>query len=165
MMNTKILAALAVGLMAAVASADRIPEGTPVDLVFDQAISSAHAHKGDVVRLHVRHDVVVDGHVVIARGTREEATVAAVSRRGRFGKNGTIKLSLTPIDGTDGHHHPLQPRHKGKEFQGSKTDQAAIASGAGLIVLGPIGLVGGVFITGKDVQLKPGDKLDTEIGH
>jgi hypothetical protein len=165
MLNIKVLAALAASLLTVAAMADPIPEGTPVDLVFDQAISSAHAHKGDLVHLHVRHDVRVNNHVVIAKGTKEVARVAAVSRRGRFGKNGSIKLSLSPIDGTDGRHHPLQPRHKGKEFQGSKTDQAAIASGAGLIVLGPIGLVGGVFITGKDVQLKPGDKLDTEIGH
>lgn len=145
--------------------AQMVHRGTPVTLVFDQDLSSKHAKAGDTVLMHVAKDVVVDGRVVIKAGTHEDALIESVSKRGRFGKNGSIRLALNPVVGRHDRKIPLQPRTAGHNFNGSRTDHAALAAGAGLLVLGPIGLVGGVFIPGKDVNIKAGQKLESEVSH
>ncbi len=143
--------------------AARIPQGTPVTLAFDQELHSKTAKAGDVVHMYVKYDVLVNDHLVIKAGTKENATISSVSGRGKFGKNAQIRLALNPVMDVNGHHIPLQPRNAGSSFKGSRTDHAALAAGAGVIVLGPIGLVGGLFISGKEVNVKPGDKLESEV--
>lgn len=147
------------------ANAELVHRGTPVTLVFDQELSSKHAKVGDRVMMHVAHNVVVNGHVIVKAGAREEAIIEKVSGRGKFGKNASIRLTLNPVNGRHDVPVPLQPRNAGSSFKGSRTDHAALAAGAGLVVLGPIGLVGGIFISGKEVHIKPGDKLESEVAH
>lgn len=145
-------------VVAVAAFATVVPQGTGVGLVFRQDLSSRTAKAGDRVKFEVARDVRVDGKTVLTAGTRVTGVIEKVSKSGRFGKNGSIRLVLNPVNGI-----PLQPRQKGKDFKGSRTDKAAIASGAGLLVLGPVGLVGGVFIQGKSVIIHSGDKLETEV--
>src|SRR5256885_12966163 len=42
--------------------------------------------------------------------------------------------------------------------------EAAGATAGGALLLGPIGLIGGYFIPGKNVNAKPGDKMTVEVG-
>jgi hypothetical protein len=162
-MFLKTLVAVSALIMFGTANADLIPRGTPVTLAFDQDLSSKTAKVGDIVMLHVARDVIVNGRVVIQSGTREDAVIASVSGRGKFGKNASIRLALNPVNGRLDKPVPLQPRTAGSSFKGSRTDHAAEVAGAGLIVLGPIGLVGGLFIPGKEVKIHPGDKLESEV--
>lgn len=159
----RTLMAVGVVLTVSGANADLIPRGTAVSLVFDQDLYSKTAKVGDTVMMHVDRDVIVGGRVIIQAGTREDALIAGVSGRGRFGKNASIRLALNPVNGSRDTMIPLQPRNAGSSFKGSRTDHAALAAGAGLIVLGPIGLVGGLFISGKEVKIKPGDRLESEV--
>ena len=161
----KSIVAASVALAVSVANAEVLPRGTAVTLVFDQDLYSKTAKVGDTVMMHVARDVVVDGRVVIQAGTREDALIAGVSGRGKFGKNASIRLALNPVNGLRDAKIALQPRNAGSSFKGSRTDHAAIAAGAGMIVLGPIGLIGGLFIPGKEVKIKPGDKLESEVAH
>ncbi len=148
---------------ATLAASVLVPAGLSVRLELDQDLSSKTARAGDRVRLRVADDVTVGKDVVIQKGTRVAAVVAEARPRGRWGKNGMIRLSLLPVQSVGKATIPLQPRQKGKEFQGSRTDQAAIATGGGLVLLGPVGLLGGAFIPGKDVELRKGAKLETEV--
>jgi hypothetical protein len=155
---------LAMGLtvMAISASATTVPAGTEVWLKFDQSLDSGTAKVGERVKLHVAHDVMVNGRDVAPAGTQVWGVVTTVDKRGRFGKNGRLRITIDPID--TGHGHlPVQPRDKGKDFKGSRTDQAALLSGGGALLLGPVGLVGGYFVAGKQVRIKPGDNLRTEV--
>ncbi|HLK15695.1 MAG TPA: hypothetical protein VKT78_12905 [Fimbriimonadaceae bacterium] len=161
----KTLFAAAVALSLVSAHAELIPRGTPVTLVFDQDLNSKTAKAGDTVMMHVLKDVVVDGKVIIPAGAREEALIASVSGRGKFGKNASIRLALNAVIGKRDKQFPLQPRSEGHSFKGSRTDHAALVAGAGLVVLGPVGLVGGLFVPGKEVKIKTGDKLESEISH
>ncbi|MCX7800123.1 MAG: hypothetical protein N2109_07260 [Fimbriimonadales bacterium] len=154
-----VLAAAAASLAQAVL----VPAGLAVRLELDQDLSSKYAKAGDRVRLRVAEDVKVGADVVIAKGTRVLAVVAEARPRGRWGKNGVIRLALLPVPSVGKESVPLQPRQKGKEFQGSQTDKAALATGGGLVLLGPLGLLGGAFVPGKDVQLPKGSKLETEV--
>jgi hypothetical protein len=58
---------------------------------------------------------------------------------------------------------PLEAGDKGEKISGKKSGQAAGATVGGAAVLGPIGLVGGYFISGKQAKIKVGDTLVTEI--
>lgn len=139
-----------------------LPKGTPVDLAFDQAVSSKTAKAGDRVMLHVMNDVTVGGKTALRRGTKVSATISAVNKKGRFGKNAELKFTINPI--SSGHAMvTLQPRQKGNAVGGTRGNQAAAVAGGGALVLGPLGLAAGYFVVGKTVNVKPGDKLMTEV--
>ena len=150
-------------MMSVLANAARLPAGTPVTLVFDQELSSKTAKPGESVRMHVAHSVWYNNRIAIRAGAKERAVIEHVGKRGVYGKNGTIRLKLMPIMDTSGRHVSLQPRTKGKALAGKKSEEAGAATLGGAILLGPVGLVGGVFIKGKDVHVHVGDKLESEV--
>jgi hypothetical protein len=154
----KSFVTVAVSFVAAVAFAStKVPAGTVVPLVFDQDLNSRHATVGEKVKLHVANDVMVNGDRVFAAGTPVWATIDSVRKNERFGVNAHMKLDIHDIRGV-----PIRQRIAGKD-SGSRADHAAIASGAGALVLGPIGLLGGYFIVGKPVKIHKGDHLDAEV--
>lgn len=162
MNRNKVFAVLTAAALSVVSFAQSIPEGTPVMLKFDQAVSSNTAKKGDPVRFKVAAPVKANGKTYINFGTPVTGIVSRVSKRGSFGKNARLEFTLNPIT-VHGHMVTLEPRAKGKEFKGSRTDHAAEASGGGLVLLGPVGLVGGAFVKGKSIEVHPGDQLYTEV--
>jgi len=158
------MVALAVGLpAAAVIQQVTVPKGTVVNLVFDQALTSKTARAGDTVRLHVRDNVMVGSKTVIKSGTSVTGVLTQVKHRQRFGVNAKMLIALNPVMSTYGQRIPLRHRQAGRQFGGKKSEQAAGASVGGAILLGPVGLVGGYFITGKRVVIKVGDPLPTEV--
>jgi len=160
-MNTRILKLISgtvLSLVAAAAMASTtVPKGTQVTLVFDQAVNSRYAHAGDKVKMHVADELVVNGQSVLHAGTPVWATIQSVKKNNRFGVNGNMKLDINSVHGI-----PLTPRIAGKD-SGSRADHAALASGAGALVLGPIGLLGGYFVVGKPVKIKAGDIMQTQV--
>ena len=134
-----------------------VPKGTHVTLVFDEALSSRTAKVGDAVPLHVKDDVVVNGKTVLKAGTHVRGLIGSVRKNNHFGVNARMQITVDPINGI-----PLVPRTTGKDT-GSRADHAAEAAGAGALVLGPIGLVGGYFVVGKPVEIKEGDIIETEV--
>lgn len=145
-------------IIGAASAQTSVPQGTEVMLRFEQPVTSKTAKPGDTVKFTIAKDVMANGTTVLKAGTPVTGVIEGVNKRDRFGKNARIRLALNPVNGVT-----LEPRDKGKPFSGSKTDKAAIASGAGALVLGPLGLAGGYFITGKSVNIKQGDTLRTEV--
>lgn len=146
-------ALMLLGLVAMVAIAHGQSKGDEVMLRFAQPVSSKTAKAGDKIKFTVIKTV---GN--LKAGTPVTGVIERVDKKDHFGKNARIRLVLSPVSGVT-----LAPRDKGKPFVGSNTDKAAIASGAGAMVFGPLGLVGGYFITGKAVNIKKGDTLRTEV--
>ena len=160
-----VLSAVLVAMVAAGAFAGSltVPKGTPVHLVFDQALNSKTAREGTVVKLHVKADVVVKGKTVVKKSTAVTAVVAKVDQRGRYGKNARLRLAVNPVPSVYGKALPVEARSKGQVIGGEKSDKAAAATAGGAVVLGPVGLAGGYFIHGKPVNIKVGDTLQTEV--
>ncbi len=140
-----------------------LAKGTQVDLAFDQALSSKSAKVGQNVKLHVINNVQVDGKTVLKRGTGVVGVLTKVDKRKRFGINASMQITLNPVMSTTGQKITLAPRTKGQPIGGTRGNMAAGASAAGAVALGPLGLVGGYFVLGKQVNIKPGDKLETEV--
>lgn len=139
-----------------------IPKGTDVSLVFAQSLKSKTARVGDKVKLEVARNVVVDGKTVLAKGTPVTGVIEAVNKRQRYGINARIRLVLNPVASRMGPAITLEPRQKG-DVVGGKTVEAAAATAGGAILLGPLGLIGGYFIVGKEVDVHPGDNLETVV--
>ncbi len=158
-----LLSALLMGGVAAgVFAAHAVVPGTPVTLVFDQAVSSSTAEEGQRIRLHVASDVVANGATVIKKGAPVTGIVVKAEERKPFGINATLRLALSPVESTRGVWIPLQPRSEGQPV-GTKTGAGAAATVGGAAVLGPVGLVAGYFVSGEAVEIKEGDKLETEV--
>ena len=147
----------------AVAASVVVAKGTPVDLKFQQALSSKTAKEGQSVNLTVASAVRVNGVTVLKAGTRVTGVISKVHNRGRWGKNATLRIAVNPVTSVYGVKIPLDPRTSGKTLHGKKSDQAAAATIGGAVVLGPVGLAGGYFTKGKSVEIKPGDFLPTEV--
>lgn len=113
-----------------------IPDGTPVQLRFSQAIwgmaagnrpRSVHAHPGDIVRMVVAEDLVVGGKVVIQKGSAAQATVDSVwmpsiDRHGLRDMCTCLSLELNWAKSLDDQNIALRSLAKGKP--GSFTVQA-----------------------------------------
>jgi hypothetical protein len=139
-----------------------VPKGTDVPLVFDQALSSKTARIGDRVALHVGANVMAEGRTVIREGTKVTGVISKVEKRKHFGVSAKMQITLNPVHSVTGTLLPLEPKSKGK-YTGSRSDQAAYASGGGALLLGPIGLIGGYFVVGKQINIHPGDHLFSEV--
>jgi len=139
----------------------KLKNHTEVKLAFDDDVNSKTAKAGDVVHLHVTDPVMVGEKRVIAAGTPVMGTINAVHKRAHFGTNAKIQMILDPIKTTTGKMIPLGFKTKTNDL--SRPGTAAGTSLGAAAVLGPVGLVGGYFVVGKSVHMKPGDKLTVEV--
>ena len=89
--------------------------GTPVKLQLAQTISSAHAHKGDLLDFTVVNDVEVDGFTVIRAGALAEGSVTGVRRKRDLGMGGHVIIKLDWVQLSSGERVGLVAR---KEFKG-----------------------------------------------
>lgn len=139
----------------------KLKNHTEVKLAFDNEVNSKTAKPGDVVHLHVSEPVTVEDKTVIAAGTPVVGSVSKVNHRARFGVNAKIQLVLSPVKMVTGAKIPLGFKTKTSDI--SRPSGAAGASIGGAVLLGPVGLVGGYFVLGKDVHVRPGDKITVEV--
>lgn len=136
-----------------------VPPGTPVMLQFMDEVSTRTARKGDVVKLRVYTDVVHNGKTLIKQDAPAEGLIESVKKPGRFGKRGRLKIRLTNVKDVKGTRVPLEPYTTGQRF----TASGPSASAGGLVVLGPVGLVGGAFIKGKHITVRKGTRIQAKV--
>lgn len=138
-----------------------LPVQTLVKVALSRSVSSGDAQVGDKIPYSVVEDVMIGGRVVIPVGATGLATVTEVTAAARLGKDGRIVLDFGKITALDGTQVPLKVDEKATERNRS-LELAAGASMAGIILLGPVGLVSGYFIRGKDVQIEANTQFYVE---
>ena len=135
-----------------------LPEKTVFKISLNDNISSKTNLVGDPVEFTVQEDVKVGDILVLPRGSRGSGVVTKVSRPKSFGRSGKLDISFDQVFSLDDEPIPtvLGPEAKDK----LKMEAAAVgASTIGALALGPVGLVGGFFVKGKDVELPAGSEL------
>ncbi len=135
-----------------------VPKDTLIRIALTQEVNAKTIKAGDTIHYKVAEDVLLDGMLVFAKGQPGEGTVKKVERARNFGRDAQIDTDFhttKAMDGTDV-----------KTFVGEKSKQemksyamAAGASVAGMLLLGPIGIIGGAFIKGKNIDLPEGTEL------
>lgn len=126
-----------------------IPDGTEVFAVTVDKLSSATAAEGDRIQLRVDEPVVVDGVVVISKGTIIHGSVADVGRRGRMGRSGRINIRVESTVAVDGQRVAL------RAFKGGEGDGRVGTTVALTVLFGPLGLLK----SGKDAVINEGTQI------
>ncbi|KMO85541.1 hypothetical protein AB840_13020 [Megasphaera cerevisiae DSM 20462] len=144
-----------------VSQAVTIPAGTIVTMKILEDLNSKTAQEGETVRFAVAEDVLVGDVVAIPRGMEAEGTITNARKSGRFGRDGKIEITYHTVRAADGTPVALIVGEKTKE-EYKRTAGAVGASAAGAIILGPVGLVGGLFVHGNDVQIPTGTVMYAE---
>ena len=138
-----------------------LPADTVFKISLNDDVSSKTNQVGDPVTFTVQEDVSVGNVLVLPKGAQGSGVVTKVSRPKSFGRSGALDISFDQVFSVDDEVIPtvLGPEAKEK----LKMEAAAVgASTIGALALGPIGLVGGFFVKGKDVSLLAGSTLYIE---
>mgnify|MGYP007008945626 CR=1 FL=1 len=137
-----------------------LPAQTLVKIALVSTVDSGKVQVDDEVVYRVVEDVMVDGRVVVPAGASGKARVAEVTAAGRLGKDGRVVVDFGRISALDGNQIRLKVDEKAT--QQNTLELAAGASMAGIILLGPVGLVGGYFVRGKDVKIEANTQFYVE---
>jgi len=128
-----------------------VPAGTKVPLTLINSLSTKHSSDGDRVYLQTSFPIVVDGRVVIPRGSYVTGTVTEAKRPGKIKGKGEIFLrfdSLTLTNGTtrdfrsrlgstdasEGQFDRAEGKIKGDGSKGKDARTVATTTGAGASV-------------------------------
>ena len=132
-----------------------LPKDSLVKIEFTSPLSSKTAQAGDPVNFRVADNLYVNDVLVLSKGASGVAEVAKVVQPRSFGRDARIDVKFSHVFAVDGSKVPIYIGKLAK--QEAKT--AAGAAGAtigGMIVLGPIGAIGGAFVTGQSIVIPEG---------
>lgn len=139
--------------------ADRaVPADTLIKIKLLTPLDSETTGVGNEVRYQVAEDVVLDGSLVFAAGAEGSGVVAKVSEAQNFGRNAKLEVDFQTITALDGRIVDTVLGEKAKE----ETERLAVAAGAtvaGLALLGPVGIVAGAFVKGKNIKIPVGSEM------
>ena len=131
-------------------------------------LSSKQSRVGDVVALEAADDVLIGGVLIIPKGAKASGKVQKVIPSGNFGRDAKLEIHFESVEAADGKAVEVFLGDKAKEETKSMAT-AAGASVAGMILLGPVGIIGGAFVNGSEVNIAAGTQMyvqtqnDTEV--
>lgn len=116
----------------------RLQDGTLVILKVQETIMPEGLGPGDIVKLEVAEDIVVDNKVVIKKGAPAVAEVLSAEKHGMIGKGGKIALTLRSTTAVDGQKVPLRGtiRREGEEKMGTAIGVGAFICPLALLMKG-----------------------------
>ena len=125
-------------------------------------LNTRTSRAGDEIVFQVIDDIYVDGSLIIAKGAQGFGKVNKVEGSRNFGRDARMEISFDTIDAIDGSSVRTVLGDKAKA-ENKSLATAAGASVAGMMILGPIGIVGGAFIHGKDIDIPVGSEVYIQI--
>lgn len=158
-----------------------IPQGTPIEVVLDQAVGSKISESGQKFDATVEQAVEVDGRVVIPKHTRAQGLVKEARPAGRFKGGALLSLTLDAltIDGKTYNIRTSSPTmsSKGKGKRSAEMIGGGAAAGAiigalagggkgaaiGAAVGGGAGTGGAAFTGNRDIKLGPETRLTFKL--
>lgn len=135
-----------------------IPANTLAKVALVDRLNAKNLKKGDVIRFKAAEDVIEDGMLLFTHGAAGEAVVTKVSQAKNFGRNAEIEVDFKYLTSVDGRQLDMVLGEESKKSM-EQLGMAAGASLAGMLVLGPIGIIGGAFVNGKNIDLPEGTEL------
>jgi len=124
---------------------------------------NTHTSKsGDAVAFEVDDDIYVNGSLIIPKGVQGIGKVTKVEEAKNFGRDAKIEIGFDQVGAMDGSIIPTILGDKAR-LENKSLVTAAGASMAGALVFGPIGILGGAFIHGKDVDIPVGTEIYIQI--
>lgn len=125
-------------------------------------LTSKNSRVGDKVRFEAAQDIYVGPMLVIAKGAVGTGKVLSVEHARNFGRDGKLDISFDTITAIDGSVINTYMGEKAKKETLSLA-KAAGATIAGLVILGPVGVVGGAFVHGKEANIPAGTEMYVQV--
>ena len=139
-----------------------LPADQLIKISLAQALESKTSKAGDKVLFRAEDNIFVGDVLVIPKGAVGHGYLSKVSRARNFGRNAKIEIEYTDILAIDDTRVSITVGELAEEATKSLAT-AAGASVAGMIILGPVGIVGGAFIKGKEYSIPEGAVLYVQI--
>ena len=135
-----------------------VPANTLVKIALVTPVNAKNLKVGDTIEYQVADDVFVEDVLVFTKGARGDAVVTKVRQARNFGRNAKIDIDFKSTKAIDGSNVTTFIGEEAKKEM-EHLAMAAGASLAGIAVLGPLGVVAGAFVHGKNVDLPAGTEL------
>ncbi len=132
-----------------------LPKDSVFKIIFTSEMSTKMSRQGDRVNFKAGDNLYVNDVLVLPKGATGIGEIKKVVQPGIFGKDGRIDITFTHIYGVDGTKIPLTVGELAKQKAESIAGAAGAAIG-GMIVLGPVGVIGGAFVKGNSVTIPVG---------
>ncbi len=132
-----------------------LPKDSVFKIEFTEELGNKINKVGDVVRFRAADNLYVNDVLVIPKGATGVGKIKKVVQPGIFGKDGRVDVDFTLIHGVDGTEIPVFVGKLAKQ-QAKTAAGAAGAAIGGMIILGPVGVVGGAFVKGSSVTIPVG---------
>lgn len=126
-----------------------LPDGTEFTVVTTEEITSKTASEGDPLTFRVAEDVVINGHIVIAKGALVKGEVATSKKSGFFGRGGNIGIRIDSTMTVDSQKTKL------RSAKGKAGDDKTGTTVALVVLFGPLGFLK----KGKQAIIKPGTAI------
>jgi hypothetical protein len=135
-----------------------VPKNTLIKVALVDPVNTKNLKKGDTLRYKVAADVIVNGKLVFAKGEPGDGTVLKVKQARNFGRNAQLQIDYKQTKSIDGTYVATFVGEEAKKEM-KNLAMAAGASVAGMVLLGPIGIIGGAFVNGKNIDLPAGTEF------
>jgi hypothetical protein len=132
-----------------------LPKDSVMQIEFTQELGNKISKVGDEVSFKAADNLYVNDVLVLPKGATGVGKVKKVVQPGMFGKDGRVDVDFMFINGVDGTHIPVFVGELAKQEAKSYAGAAGAAIG-GMIILGPIGVIGGAFVKGSSVVIPEG---------
>jgi hypothetical protein len=129
-----------------------LPKDSVMKIEFAKELGNKISKVGDEVAFKAADNLFVNDVLVLPKGATGVGKVKKVVQPGMFGKDGRVDIDFMYINGVDGTKIPVFVGELAKQ-QAKSYAGAAIG---GMIILGPVGVVGGAFVKGSSVVIPEG---------
>ena len=139
-----------------------IPKTTLVRIRLGETLSTRSTKEGKTILFTVETAVRIGNRKVIEKGAPVEAYVSDVRHPQRFGRNASLKIKFISVLSVRNKEIPIEIG----EHASKTNEQMGMAAGAavgGALIFGPIGLLAGLFVKGKNVEIPKGTILHVEV--
>jgi uncharacterized protein DUF2846 len=123
-----------------------VPEGTPINVVVAKEVTSKEAKPNDPVEFTVTEDLVINGQVVVRKGTPAIGSVINAEKKGYMGKSGKLAVQVESTTTSDGQRLKLRAA-KGREGDDKTTSTMVLST-----LISPAFL----FLKGSEAKIAPG---------
>ncbi len=131
-----------------------LPEDTPLNVVTTQEITSKTASPNDAVNFKVEEDLVVNGHVLIRKGTAAIGSVIHAQKGGYMGKSGKLGIQVESTQTVDDQQLKLRAA-RGREGDDKTNSTAALS-----MIISPLFL----FRKGGEAKIYEGTRVTVYVG-
>lgn len=132
-----------------------LPKDSLLKIQFTDEMSSRNNKVGDEIHFKAADNLYVNDVLVLPKGANGLGKIKKIRKPSAFGRDARIDIEFLYINAIDGskvsvYVGPLA------EQEAKTVAAAAGAAVGGIIILGPIGAVGGAFVKGKQVTIPAG---------